>query len=113
MSALTGTNGAPSRNEPRTNSSISSFTRSNACGSNQIGFRDRDDPAGNCEQPANIEMLASLRLDGFVGRHHQQQQIDAAGAGEHVADEALVPRHIDEAETHAIDDSGRQIPDRS
>ena len=48
------------------------------------------------------EMLTRLRLDGFVGGDHQQHDVDARGPGQHVADEALVARHVDEAETDAV-----------
>ena len=40
-------------------------------------------------------MLARLRHHGFVGRHHQHHRVDTRRAREHVAHEALVPRHVD------------------
>src|SRR5690348_7150387 len=41
-------------------------------------------------------MLAGLRLDGFVSGDHHQYQIDAAHAGQHVADKTLVTGDVDE-----------------
>ena len=64
----------------------------------QVGLGERDDAARDAEQAADIEVLARLRLDGFVGGDHEQHQVDAADAGEHVLDEALVAGHVDEAE---------------
>ncbi len=43
-------------------------------------------------------MLARLRHHRVVGRHHEHGEIDASGPGEHVLDEALVARHIDDAQ---------------
>ena len=92
--ALTATIGAPSRNDPRTNSSISSRTKLQRVGIHQIGFRNRDNSARNSQQPANVKVLARLRLDRFVRRDHQQHQIDPADARQHVPHKSLVPRHI-------------------
>ena len=47
-------------------------------------------------------MLARLRHDAVVGRHDQQDEIDAARPGQHVVDELLVAGHVDEAEHRAI-----------
>ncbi len=47
-------------------------------------------------------MLARLRLDGFVGRNHQEQHVDSRRAREHVAHKALVPRDIHKTEAHAV-----------
>ena len=43
-------------------------------------------------------MLARLRHDAVVGRHDEQREIYAGRAGEHGVHEALVARHIDEAD---------------
>ncbi len=67
-------------------------------GIGEIGLRQRDEPALDAEQPADLEVLARLRLHALVGRHDQQHGVDAARAGQHVADEALVTGHVDEGE---------------
>ena len=64
----------------------------------QVGLGEGDDAAADAEQAADIEMLAGLRLDGFVGGDHEEHEVDAADAGEHVLDEALVAGDIDEAQ---------------
>jgi hypothetical protein len=45
-------------------------------------------------------MLTSLWLDRFIRRYHQQQDVNSGRTGQHVADEALVPRHINETEAN-------------
>ena len=71
----------------------------------QVGLGERNHAARNAQQPADIEVLAGLRLDGFVGRDDEQHQVDSAHAGEHVLDEALVARHVHEAQAQR----GRQL----
>ena len=67
-----------------------------------IGLGQHRDAAAHRKQPADIEVFASLRLDRFVGRDHQQHQIDPAHSRQHVAHEALVPGHIDEPEPQSV-----------
>ena len=47
-------------------------------------------------------MLARLRLDGFVGGDHEQQNVNSRGASQHVTHKALVSRHVHKAEAHAM-----------
>ena len=42
-----------------------------------------------------------LRHHAVVGGDHQQEQVDAGGAGDHGAHEALVAGHVDDAEAAA------------
>jgi hypothetical protein len=46
-------------------------------------------------------VLTGLGHDPLVGGHHQHHQVHAADAGHHGAHEALVPRHVDDAELEA------------
>src|SRR5208337_3035271 len=46
--------------------------------------------------PADVEVFASLRLDGLVGRDYQQHQVDAADSRQHVAHEAFVAGNVHE-----------------
>ena len=64
----------------------------------EVDFGECDDTAGDAEQIDDGEMLAGLRHDAVVGGDHQQHEIDAGGAGQHVVDEFFVARHVDEAE---------------
>ncbi len=68
----------------------------------QVGLGEHGDAARDVEQAADLEVLAGLRLDGFVGGDHQQHQVDAAHASQHVAHEALVPGNIHEAQAQRL-----------
>src|SRR5437667_5400128 len=46
-------------------------------------------------------MLPRLRLDGFIGSHYQQYKVDPRRAGQHIAEESFVARHIQKAESHS------------
>ena len=67
----------------------------------QVVLGERDDTAGDAEQAADLEVLARLRHDRFVGGDDQQHRIDAAGASQHVPDESLVAGHVHEGDVHA------------
>ena len=47
-------------------------------------------------QLQDVQMLAGLGHHPIVGGDHQEAEIDGGDAGEHVADELFVPRHVDE-----------------
>src|SRR5205085_8166761 len=68
----------------------------------QIRLSENDDATRDCQQAADIEMLASLRLYGFVGGDHQQHNIDAAHTGEHVAHETFVPGNVNKSQANLI-----------
>ena len=63
-----------------------------ASGVDEVGLGQRDDAALDAEQVDDRQMLARLRHDAVVGGDHQQHEIDAGRAGQHVVDEALVAR---------------------
>ena len=65
----------------------------------QVGLGERHDAALDPQQLDHREVLDGLRHDAVVGRDHEQEQVDAAGAGHHGAHEALVTGHVDHAET--------------
>jgi hypothetical protein len=70
-------------------------------GIDEVAFRQGHDAALHAEEPADIEVLSRLRFDGFVGGDHQQHKIDSRCTCEHVADETLVPRHVDKSKADA------------
>ena len=55
-------------------------------------------PRETFEQVDDVQVLDGLRHHAVVGGDDQHREIDAAHAGEHVADEALVTGHVDEAD---------------
>ena len=68
----------------------------------EVGLGQRHDAAIEAQQVDDLQMLDRLRLDALGRRHDQQRGIDAGGAGQHVVHEALVARHVDEAELPAV-----------
>src|SRR5262245_8997636 len=46
-------------------------------------------------------MLLGLRHDAFVGRDHEQRNVDSGRTRQHVFDEALVSRDVDDARLKA------------
>ena len=77
-------------------------------GIHQIRLRHRDDAGGNVQQPANLEMLPRLRHDGFIGRHHEHDAVDAADARQHVLHETFVARDVHERHIHIVDHHVRE-----
>ena len=53
------------------------------------------------EQLDDAQVLARLGHDPVVGRHHQQKEVDAGGAGHHGLDETLVTGHVHDAQPAA------------
>ena len=67
----------------------------------EIELGERDDAAPQLQQVEDLEVLACLRHDALVGGDDEQREIDRADAGEHVADEADVPGHVDDRDLAA------------
>jgi hypothetical protein len=68
----------------------------------RVDLGERHDRARDAEQLADRDVLARLRHHALVGRHHEQQQVDARGARDHRAHEPLVAGHVDHAEPRAV-----------
>src|SRR5205823_2601012 len=66
---------------------------------NQIRLGQHSNATAHGKLATDVEMLAGLGLDRFIRGNHQQHQIDAAYASQHVAYEALVARDVNEAKT--------------
>ena len=64
----------------------------------EVGLGQHDNAARQAEQIQDGEMLAGLRHDAVVGGDHQQHEIDAGRARQHVVHQLLVARHVDEAD---------------
>ena len=67
-------------------------------GRDQVHLGQGDQPGRDAEQRADRQVLARLRLDPLVGRHHEQHHADAAQAGQGVVEEPLVAGDVDEAD---------------
>ena len=64
----------------------------------EVALRERDHASAHAEDVEDLQVLLGLRLPPLVGRDHEQHEPDRTDAGEHVADESLVPRDVDEAD---------------
>ena len=60
----------------------------------QVALGERDQPPGEAEEAEDLQVLARLGHHAVVGRHHEQGQVQAGRPGQHVADELLVPGHV-------------------
>src|SRR5205823_3246149 len=64
----------------------------------EIPLRQRDHAALDAEERQDREMLTRLWHDPLVRRDDQHHRVDAADPGEHVADEVLMARYVDDAD---------------
>ena len=67
----------------------------------EIGFGERNDAAGGAKVGEDLQVLFGLRHPAVLGGHDEQCKIHRADAGDHVFDEILMARHIDDAEAVA------------
>ena len=67
-----------------------------------VGLRERHDPVLGPEQPQDREVLVGLRPRPLAGIDDEEEEVDAARARDHGADEALVPGDVDDREPRAV-----------
>ena len=75
-----------------------------------VRLGQHDDPALHLQQVEDGEVLPRLRHHGLVRRDNQHGKVNPAHAREHVLDEALVARHVDDADLAA---AGQGEPGKS
>ncbi|MCY1348477.1 hypothetical protein D9M69_346250 [compost metagenome] len=80
-----------------------------ALGRHAVDLGQGHQGAADAEQFGDGQVFAGLRHHAVVGGHHQQHQVDAAGAGQHVVDEALVAGHVDEGGGLAVAQVGVEV----
>ena len=99
----TGTIGAPSRNVPA--DALGDLQRGelDELVVDQVDLRQRDDAVAHAEQLEDAQVLLALRLPPLGGGDDEQAGVDAADAGQHVAQEPDVAGHVDEADRLAVD----------
>src|SRR5207248_634182 len=68
----------------------------------QVTFCEHGNPMLNRQQSANIEVLARLRFDPFVGSNHQQHHINPANASQHVSYKTFMARNIHKPEPELL-----------
>ena len=96
MTTEVGTIGACSNGVPRRRARTSATAAAVVGG--EIDFRQRDHGAPNAEIGEDLQVLLGLRHPAVVRRDDEQRHVHRADARNHVLDEILVPRHIDDAE---------------
>ena len=69
-----------------------------------VDLGQRDDAVAHADQLEDPQVLLALRLPPLGGGDHEQAGVDAADAGQHVAQEPDVAGHVDEADRLAVDD---------
>ena len=75
-------------------------------GAEAVELAQGDDAVAQAEQLAHVQVLARLRHHALLGRDDEQHEVDAAGAGDHGADEGLVTGDVDDAGGQA----GAELP---
>ena len=68
----------------------------------QVGLRHDGEPVADPERVEEPEVLERLGVRPVVGGDDEQRGVDLAGADEHVADEPVVPRHVDEVDDRPV-----------
>ena len=68
----------------------------------QVAFVEDDEPLADAQHADDLDVFDGLGHHAVVGGDDEHDHVDAAGARDHVVDEALVPRHVDDAETQAV-----------
>ena len=65
-------------------------------GIDEVRLRDDDDRGRDPEEVEDVQVLLRLRLPALVGRHDEDGGVDGADPRQHVADEPLVTRDVDD-----------------
>ena len=76
----------------------------------QVGLGDHHQATRYLQDVKDGQVLPGLGHNAFVGSHDEQRQIDAPDSGQHVLDEALVPRYVDYADFTA---AGQRHPGKA
>ena len=64
----------------------------------EVDLGEGDDPVADTDQFEDAQVLLALRLPPLGGGDHEHAGVDAAHAGQHVAQEPDVAGHVDEAD---------------
>ena len=97
-----GSTGAPARPLAASSAWISACAAASRSGVTRSHLVSANRTAGEPQQIEDRQVLARLRHRAVVGGDDQQHMVDAGGAGQHVAHQFLVARHVDEAQHLAV-----------
>ena len=92
--------GAPGQRRRREQGADLGLDRRDARLVDEVGLRHDGEPVADPQRVEELEVLERLRVGPVVGGDDEQRGVDLARADEHVADQPVVPRHVDE-----VDDS--------
>ena len=93
-----GQMGAFARNVSASRRRKSSITELRRCGVHQVNLGQRHQPVPQAHQREDVQVLVGLRHDAVVGGHDENDHVHAVRAGDHVADEIHVARHVHDAD---------------
>jgi hypothetical protein len=79
-------------------------------GVDQVRLGQRDHAARRAEDVDDLEVLLRLGLPPLVGGHDEHHEADRPHPGQHVPDEPLVARHVDEPDLAAGGERGPGEP---
>jgi hypothetical protein len=74
-----------------------------------VNLRDGDDAALDAQHAEDGEVLVRLRACALAGVDDEEEEVDPGRTGDHVADEALVTRDVDEGDPPAVGQVERRI----
>src|SRR5207302_1413036 len=75
----------------------------------QITFCERDHDPLYTEIKQNLQMLFRLRHPSVVGGNNEKREINRANAGDHVANEIFMTRHINNADVKCFSARSSEI----
>ena len=79
----------------------------------QVALGQHDHPSRKPEQAEDLQVFAGLGHHRVVGRDDQHGQVEPRRAGQHVADEPFVARHVDQRELILTQLAATRSPGRS
>ena len=94
---------------PGTSSRASASASSRVSSSTASAFVSATTPSLDAEQAQDREVLVRLGPRALAGVDHEQEEVDAARAGDHRPDEPLVPGDVDERERAPVGQVERRV----
>jgi hypothetical protein len=83
----------------------------NPLGVDQVRLRHDREPGLDPERVEELEMLERLRPRAVIRGHHEHRRIDLARPDEHVADQPVVARNVDEVELDPVVEGQVRVAD--
>ncbi len=107
----TATTGEPASDVRANSRSTSATTAAARAGSTRSTFVTAAKPDLDPERVEQLEVLERLRPRPVVGCHDEERGVDLAGPDEHVADQPVVSRDVDEVDLAPVRQPQMGIPD--